>query len=741
EVLSNMALREGAAADVGYVIMDEFHYYADRDRGVAWQVPLLTLPNATFLLMSATIGDTKRFEEALNKLTKKETVVVRSSDRPVPLDFEYRETPLHETVADLVRLGKAPVYIVAFTQRACAEEAQNLMSTDFSTKEEKKAISHAIGAMRFDSPYGKDVQKYVKHGVGIHHAGLLPKYRLLVEKLAQRGLLKVICGTDTLGVGVNIPIRTVLFTKLCKFDGQNTKILSVRDFQQISGRAGRKGFDIQGSVVVQAPEHVIENLRLEAKSGSDGKKRKFVRKKPPDRGYVPWDRVTFNRLVTSAPEPLESRFQVTHGMLLNVLEREGGGCRAMARLIRDSHERTPEKRIHGKTAMMMFKSLLDAGIIEIEAGRARVSLDLQEDFSLNQTLSLYLLETLPLLDEAHKREDEGTERTDDATGGDGAYALDLLTLVESILENPELVLMKQLDALKTAKMAEMKGNGVEFDDRIAELDKMEYPKPNKDFIYDTFNAFARKHPWVGTENIRPKSIARDMYEKFLSFGEYVREYGLERAEGLLLRYLSDVYKTLVQTVPAYAKDDAVDEITTYFGAIVRQVDSSLLDEWEAIRSGVDRWKLHKPDVAGTEVVVEPEGSRDITKDMKGFRVLVQNEVFRLVRALSRKDWDAAAELVNASAATPADVKWSSAKLAEAMAPYFTEHAALLTDQKARSPKHTRIEQGQEGESTLYVERVLVDPEDTNDWLLELRIDLPTSRDAGRPLLDLRRIST
>jgi hypothetical protein len=428
-------------------------------------------------------------------------------------------------------------------------------------------------------------------------------------------------------------------------------------------------------------------------------------------------------------------------MLLNVLEREGGGCRAMARLIRDSHERKPEKRIHGKTAMMMFKSLLDAGIIEIEQGRARVSLDLQEDFSLNQTLSLYLLETLPLLDEAHKLEDKGTDRTDDATGGDGAYALDLLTLVESILENPELVLMKQLDALKTAKMAEMKGNGVEFDDRIAELDKMEYPKPNSEFIYDTFNAFARKHPWVGTENIRPKSIARDMYEKFLSFGEYVREYGLERAEGLQLRYLSDVYKTLVQTVPAYAKDDAVDEITTYFGAIVRQVDSSLLDEWEAIRSGVDRWKLRAPDVAGTEVVVEPEGSRDITKDMKGFRVLVQNEVFRLVRALARKDWDAANELVNASAPTPADAKWSAAKLAEAMAPYFAEHAALLTDQKARSPKHTRIEQGQEGEGTLYVERVLVDPEDTNDWLLELRIDLATSRDAGRPLLDLRRIST
>jgi superfamily II RNA helicase len=261
EVLANMALAEGARADVDVAIIDEFHYYADRDRGVAWQIPLLTLPHTRFLLMSATFGDPEPFAKHLTDLTKKRTAVVRSFDRPVPLDFEYRTSPLHETVHDLVTKGRAPVYIVSFTQRQTAEEAQNLMSMDYCSKEEKKEIAQALtaGHARFDSPYGREIQRFIRHGIGIHHAGLLPKYRLLVEKLAQKGLLKIISGTDTLGVGVNVPIRTVLFTKLCKYDGEKTAILSVRDFQQISGRAGRKGFDDRGTVVALAPEHVIEN--------------------------------------------------------------------------------------------------------------------------------------------------------------------------------------------------------------------------------------------------------------------------------------------------------------------------------------------------------------------------------------------------------------------------------------------------------------------------------------------------
>lgn len=705
EVLANMALREGAAASVDDVVMDEFHYYSDAERGVAWQLPLLTLTHGRFLLMSATLGDTTFFEKALTDLTGLPTALVHSTDRPVPLDYTYSEKPLHETVAELVKGGRAPIYIVSFTQRGAAEEAQNLMSVDFCTKDEKRAIAEALRTARFDSPYGKEISRLLRHGVGLHHAGLLPKYRLAVEKLAQAGHLKVISGTDTLGVGVNIPIRSVLFTKLCKFDGKGTTLLSVRDFRQISGRAGRKGFDDRGSVVVQAPEHVIENLKLEAKAGADpSKKKKLVRKKPPDRGYAHWDRATFDRLLTAPPEPLVSRFRVSHGMIVNVLSRPDGGCMALARLIDRCHDRRYDQRAHGRTALAMFRSLLEAGIVERRDGRASVNLDLQQDFSLNQTLSLYLLDTLPLLDPERE-----------------THALDLLTLVESILENPEVVLQKQLDHLKTEVISELKAKGVEYEERIAKLEELEYPKPNRDFIYDTFNAFAKKHPWVGAENIRPKSIARDMVERFMSFSEYVKEYGLERSEGLLLRYLSDVYKVLVQTVPQAERSEDVDELITFFGAMVRQVDSSLLDEWERMRDG----EVAPPALAARSEL-EPEGSEDVTRDTKGFTVLLRNELFRLIRALSRRDFSEAESVARLKAA----------ELERALGPFFEAHGALRTDPDARSPALLTLETG---ETRWDFAQVLLDPEDDNDWVIVGWVDISASREAGRPVIVVDRI--
>jgi superfamily II RNA helicase len=718
EVLANMALAEGPRADVDVAIIDEFHYYADRDRGVAWQVPLLALPQARFLLMSATFGDPEPFQKYLTALNKRRTAIVRSTFRPVPLDFTYSESALHETVHHLVKADKAPVYIVNFTQKACAEEAQNLMSMDFCTKEEKKEITQALHGARFDSPYGREIQRFVRHGIGIHHAGLLPKYRLLVEKLAQRGLLKIISGTDTLGVGVNVPIRTVVFTRLCKFDGEKTAILSIRDFQQISGRAGRKGFDTQGSVVVQAPEHVIENMRLEAKAGNDPvKKKRIVRKKPPDWGYVHWDKSTFERLKSSVAEVLTSRFSVSHGMVVNVVQREEG-CMGLARLIKASHERPAQKRILGRQAIEMVKTLREAEILEweYEGGKRRavVNADLGEDFSLHHALSLYLLDALPLLE----RESE-------------TYALDVLTFVESILEDPDAILRRQLDKLKGDKVAELKAAGVEYDDRMAELEKLEYPKPNRDLIYDSFNEFARRHPWVKTENIRPKSIAREMVESVMSFSEYVREYGLERMEGLLLRYLSDVYKTLVQTVPAWAKDERVEDVIATFGAIVRQVDSSLLDEWERLK---DPSQLFEAAPAREEL--EPAGSSDITRDEKGFTVLVRNEIFRFVRALARRAFPEAARIV---APTPEVVASEGLRIERALAPFFEAHAALRVDPEARSPKHTTIDRGIEGKWR--VRQVLLDNEDDNDWFFEMTIDLDRSRAEARPVFVLDRIGT
>ena len=725
EVLANIALAEGPRADVDVAILDEFHYYADRDRGPAWQIPLLALPKARFLLMSATFGDPEPFQKHLTAVNGLRTAVVRSNDRPVPLDFEYRESPLHETVQTLIQKGKAPVYIVNFTQRACAEEAQNLMSMDYCSKEEKKAIVEALKGARFDSPYGREIQRFIRHGIGIHHAGLLPKYRLLVEKLAQRGLLKIISGTDTLGVGVNVPIRTVLFTRLCKYDGEKTAILSVRDFQQISGRAGRKGFDTQGTVVAQAPEHVIENLRLEAKAGNDpAKKRKFVRKKPPEFGYVHWDKSTFDRLVTSLPEVLVSRFSLTHGMVVNVLSREeGGGCMGLARLIKASHERPAQKRILGRQAIEMVKTLREAGILEWEYdedGRRYpvVNADLGEDFSLHHALSLYLVDILGKRDEWMP---EGAE----------TYPLEVLTFVESILEDPDPILRRQLDKLKGEKVAELKAAGVEYDDRMAELEKLEYPKPNRELVYESFNAFARQHPWVKTENIRPKSIAREMVENVMSFTEYVREYGLERMEGLLLRYLTDVYKTLVQTVPAWAKDEGVDDIITTFGAIVRQVDSSLLDEWERLKNP---YELFEP--APDRDELEPAGSMDITKDEKAFTVLVRNEIFRLVRALARRDW---AEAARITAASPEVEASEASKIEKALAPFFQAHQLIRIDPEARSPKHTTIDRS--SAEAWRVRQVLLDAEEDNDWYFDASIDLVRSREAARPILSLERIGT
>jgi superfamily II RNA helicase len=714
EILANIGLRQGAHNDFRHVVVDEFHYYSDRDRGTAWQIPLLTMPRSRFLLMSATFGDPTVFAERLTRLTKRETRIVRSSERPVPLDFGYAETPLHETLARLVADGKSPIYVVQFTQRSCAEEAQNLMSQDFASKEEKKSIVEALRGARFDTTYGKDLQRFLRHGIGLHHAGLLPKYRLLVEKLAQRGLLKVVVGTDTLGVGVNIPIRTVVLTKLCKFDGAGTALLKARDFHQICGRAGRRGFDTQGSVVAQAPEHVIENRRLEAKAGGDPVKlKRIVRKKAPVRGYVAWDQKVFERLVGSTPEPLVSKFAVSHGMVVNVLARGQGGCRALARLIHDCHEPLRQKRVLGRMARDMYNSLLEAGLISRDAnGGLSFREDLQSDFSLHQALSLYLIETIEQLDP-----DAGT------------YPLDLLTLVESVLENPDIILQRQLDALKTQKMGELKAAGVEYEERIAELEKMTYPKPNAEFIYGTFNDFARRHPWVTVENIRPKSIAREMYEGFFSFNDYITEYGLARSEGALLRYLSDVYRTLTQTVPLSARGQLTDELETYLGAIVHGTDSSLVDEWERLLAT----EPPRLDVADEPSVVPAADRVDITSDVRTFTVLLRNRLFSLLRALAREDFETALSILD-----PSEPPWTAPRLRACLAEYQREHTAILLDPGARAPNLLRITE--RSQATWHFEQVVCDPEEHNDWALFGVVDLEASRLVGHPVLRLERIS-
>lgn len=706
EILSNLALREGSAADVRWVVMDEFHYYSDRQRGVAWQIPLLTLPQARFLLMSATLGDTKLFEAGLSKLTGAETRLVQSDERPVPLDYSYAETPLHETIVDLLAAGKAPVYVVHFSQRAASEQAQRLTSLDFLSKAEKLNIKEELKRVRFDSPFGKELARFLPHGIGVHHAGMLPKYRLLVERLAQGGLLKVICGTDTLGVGVNIPLRTVLFTQLCKFDGDKVKLLKVRDFHQIAGRAGRRGYDTQGSVVVQAPEHVIENLSAKRKAAGDPKKLKKLRaKKAPEHGFVPWDEQTLLQLKTASPEPLVSRFSVSASMVLNLLCRpDGNGCKALKGLIKDSHESTRNKWKAGRSAMAVFRALVEANIIELHPRGARLSSELQDDFSLNQALSLYAVQVIESLDQE-----------------DRSYALIVLSVIESTLENPGAILKRQVDTLKTRKMLEMKHAGMEYDERMTELEKVSYPKPEKEFLWATFDEFAKAHPWILGSSIAPKSIARDMYELGLGFNAYVKEYGLQRAEGVVLRYLSETYRVLLHTVPERCKTEEVEDLIQWLGGEIQSADASLILEWQ---------RMQDPDsLIQNQAEEQLEDETDITRDLRAFVVMVRNEVWRVVQALAQRDYSRLAQ----SLAEVAPSQWGSEELEQALAPFYDEYEALLTDPRARSPRYLEIDQGQD---TWRLRQMLVDPQEDLGWALNLEVDLENSRKLGKPAVVL-----
>jgi hypothetical protein len=714
EILCNMALRDGESAAAHDIVMDEFHYYADRDRGVAWQVPLLALKKGRFLLMSATLGDTAFFEQELEKLTGRPSVTIKSILRPVPLEFAYAETPLALTLERLALDGKAPIYVVHFSQADAASSAQDFTSLNFCSRDEKTSIAKVIDAFKFSSPYGPELKRFLRQGIGLHHAGLLPKYRVLVEQLAQKGLLKVICGTDTLGVGINVPIRTVLFTKLCKYDGEKTAVLSARDFHQIAGRAGRKGFDDLGFVVAQAPEHVIENLKLAAKAAGGGKK--YVKRQPPAKGYAHWDEKTFERLVQAQPERLQSRFRVDHGMLLNVLSREGDGCVAMRELIAKCHETEKGKAAHRRRGWQLFRALLEKQIVEFSADEhgMSVNVDLQEDFSMNQALSLYLLEALPLLDV-----------------GSETYAFDLLTLVESILEDPEAILRKQLDRMKAKRVAELKAEGVEYDQRMEELSKLEYPKPLRDFIYGTFNEFADRHPWVGQENIRPKSIAREMLETYSIFSDYVRSYELHRIEGLLLRHLNGTYKVLAHTVPDMAKTVEVREVEGYLQAMLRAVDSSLMDAWEGMQG------------AGSQPVERAEpilGQPDLTTDKTKFLAAIRGRIFAFLASWASGQWKEAVDALDAFARRePEDGEgkpWTAERLEEAMAQYTEEHHGPMLNPEGRNLRHTYAKPKQGDENILAIQQMLVDEDAANDWVAEFEVDLEASRVCSEPIMDM-----
>jgi superfamily II RNA helicase len=721
EILASIALRDGADADVGQVIMDEFHYYSDPDRGWAWQVPLIELPRAQFILMSATLGDVTRFQEDLTKRTGWPTAVVKNAERPVPLIFSFSLEPLHETLQELLTTHQAPAYVVHFTQAAALEQAQALMSTNMSTREEKDAIAEMIANFRFASGFGKTLSRLVRHGIGVHHAGMLPKYRRLVETLAQAGLLKVICGTDTLGVGINVPIRTVVFTALAKYDGKKTRLLQAREFHQIAGRAGRAGYDTAGRVVVQAPEHVIDNeksfAKALAKTGGDTAlaRRRVVKKKPPE-GSISWGKPTFERLVAAEPEPLTSSFTVTHAMVLNVIDRPGNAYAAMKHLLRDNHEDRAKQRKHIHRAIEIYRALLAGGVVERldepdEKGRyVRLTVDLQYDFALNQPLSPFALAAIELL---AKPAGPQAETSPNAPGHD-TYALDVLSVIESTLDDPRQILSAQQFRARGEAVAAMKADGVEYETRMELLEDVTYPKPLEELLEAAYEIYRRGHPWVGDYAVSPKSIVRDMYERAMTFPEYVQLYGLSRSEGVVLRYLADAYKALRQTVPDEAKTEELIDLTEWLGELIRQVDSSLVDEWEKLSNPDDEEEF-------TGVRAPP---KTLTSNTRAFRVLVRNALFRRVTLAALEKYDELGELDAADG-------WNAAAWADALDPYFETHDEIGTGPDARGPAMLIIE---EGKTAWTVRQILDDPADDHDWGISATVDLAASDEEGAAVI-------
>lgn len=738
EILANAALREGSGLDVGVVVMDEFHFYADPQRGWAWQVPLLELPQAQFLLMSATLGDTTRFEQDLTDRTGRDTVTVAHAERPIPLSFEYSEDPVQDKIAELVSTQQAPVYIVHFSQLDAIERASALSSIDVTTRAEKDAIAERIAGFPFSAGFGKTLNRLVRAGIGVHHAGMLPKYRRLVERLAQDGLLKVICGTDTLGVGINVPIRTVVITALSKFDGTRTRHLNAREFHQIAGRAGRAGFDTSGTVVVQAPEHVIENIQAQKKAAAkfanikdEAERSKRMKqssksspKKSPPKGFVSWGQATFEKLVQATPEPMVSQLKVNHSILLNLLDRPGDPIRAVRRLVRNSHESPAKQAGLLRQSLGILRELMVTGVVVRRAepdefGRMiDVTVDLQPDFALNQPLSPFALAAFELLE------------PDSPT-----YALDMVSIVESTLDQPRQVISAQVKRAKTEAMTAMKADGMEYTERMKALDEVTHPRPLAELLEQQFEHYRQGAPWLSDFELDPKSVIRDMFERAMGFTDYVNFYGIARSEGVLLRYLTDATKALRQTIPQDARTETLDLIQEWLEALIKHTDSSLLEEWEDLVAG-DVDELRKD----FETLAPPAPPR-LTDNDQVFTVMVRNAMFRRVELFGDEQDARLAELDDvpdrARAFTVDD--W-----ADALDDYYGEYEDIDDSPTARGKQYFLVERSPSlsdseraetgvGDGRYWtVRQILVDPDGNLDFGINAVVNLDRSDEQGSP---------
>ena len=716
EIVANIALRDGAEANIDQVVMDEFHYYSEPDRGWAWQVPLLELSKAQFLLMSATLGDTTWLEEDLSRRTGRATDLVAGTTRPVPLDFSYVFSAVHETIEELLADRKAPIYVVHFSQREAAERAQALTSlSGIITKEEKEAIAQEIGGFRFTTAFGKDLSKLLRKGIGIHHAGMLPKYRRLVERLAQKGLLKVICGTDTLGVGINVPIRTVLMTGLAKFDGQRQRILKSREFHQIAGRAGRAGYDTEGTVVVEAPEHEIENAKERRRIGDDPKRLKKLKKKSAREGEVSWSEKTFARLTEAEPEQLTSQFRVSNSMLLNVLARHGNGYEHMRHLLRDNHDNRSKQNKDILTALDLFRGLVDSGVVQKSTkgldiyGRPyHLVRELPRDFALNQPLGPFALAALSLLDPEAD-----------------TYNLDVISVFESILDDPRQVLIAQQKQRRGEEIAALKADGVDYTDRMNIVEDITWPKPLEELLEQAYDTFAETNAWVKEFELRPKSVVRDMLENAMTFSDLVATYGLARSEGVILRYLTDAWRTLKQSIPDEYNTPELEDIVIWLGELIRQVDSSLVDEWAQMAgedSPIDQ------DTVDRELAFGVEDPTALTANRRAFTIMVRNYMFRLVQLFALEKEDRLAELLDYLDEVP--------DFGAILDDYFDEYDDIDSGPEARGPEFFRL--GDTDSRAWSVRQIIKDPDGDHAYQFVATVDLDASDAAGEVRLsDLR----
>ncbi|MEE8675205.1 DEAD/DEAH box helicase [Tractidigestivibacter scatoligenes] len=708
EILAQDALRFGEHADIGCVAMDEFHFYSDRDRGWAWQVPLLALPHTQFLLMSATLGDVTDIATALEEHTGRAVDKVLDAPRPVPLSYEFVETPLEGTVELALRDGDAPLYIVHFSQEAALKSAQALSSYGVSSKEQREALKDAVKGVRFSTTFGKTLKRLILTGVGVHHAGMLPRYRLLVEKLAQQGLLPVICGTDTLGVGINVPIHTVLLTQLTKFDGKHMRRLNAREFHQIAGRAGRAGFDTEGRVIAEATEYDIERAKALAKAGGDPKRARKIKVKTPPSDFVGWNKQTFERLIAAEPEKLRPRLRITHSMVLAEIEQGGDAWARTHKLIEDSAQTPEEKAALSQRTDEVFATLIDAGVVERheeDDGTASylLTIDLPEDFALDQPLSPFLLAAIELLDPESE-----------------TYALDLISMVEATLEDPLQILRAQEREARGAAIAAMKAEGIEYEERMERAQEVTYPKPLEDLLDAAFAEYCEKVPWASDYCLRPKSVLRDMVETASDFRTYIGRYKIARSEGTLLRYLSDAYRVLDRTVPAEKRDERLEDIVTWLRLVVRTTDSSLVDEWEG---------------SGTEdgATVAAPSVDEVVHDRRGLTLLVRNALFARVRLAALGKVEELGDL-------DADWGYRSVVWQQALDAFHAEHEQILLDADARSSAYLDIdEKDEKTDHVWHVHQVFRDSDDDHDFGIWGDVDLDATQDEGAVVFKTYRV--